>query len=39
MMDEAPMTIDNIARHENKQAARELLQTLRSLRQGSVRVR
>ena len=39
MMDEVPMVIDNIARHENKQAARELLQTLRSLRQGSVRVR
>ena len=39
MMDEVPMAIDNIARHENKQAARELLQTLRSLRQGSVRVR
>lgn len=39
MMDEAPMAIDNIARHENKQAARELLQTLHSLRQGRMRAR
>lgn len=39
MMDEVPLAIDNIARREGSGAASELLQTLRTLRQGTKRVR
>ncbi|RAX22679.1 MULTISPECIES: hypothetical protein [unclassified Actinomyces] len=39
LMDEVPMAIDNIASNEGPQAAKELLQTLRRLRQQYTRVR
>lgn len=39
MMDEVPMAIDNIAKHEGAMSAEKLLQTLRALRQGTSKTR
>lgn len=39
LMDEVPMAVSLIAENEGKTAAKELLQTLRGLRQGTKRVR
>lgn len=39
MMDEVPMAIDNIAKHEGTMSAEKLLQTLRALRQDTSKTR
>lgn len=39
MMDEVPMAVDNIVKREGADAAAEILQTLRALRQQAARVR